>query len=163
VAVACLVALCALTAFMMEAVNQVFAWQKWPLFDWRSQVAQAVEYPFTKGILVTGMLVTTLIPTMIHIAVGLEHVFAAPTPDSRAAAALITGDMPPSAKQKVADVMVARAWCIVPVSCAAIALVLALAALIGLAAAPLGLTLADIAYCSASLIDGPCAWADRAR
>jgi hypothetical protein len=160
IAIACLAGLCVLMALILEALNQFFLWHGMPAINWRGQVALAVEYPLTKGILVTGMLVTTLIPTMIHIAVGLEHAFTAPTPDTRAAAALIKDDMSAGDKQFVADVMVARDWYLYPCFAFAAILVLALAALIGLGAAPLGLTLADIAYCSASLIDGQCPWTD---
>lgn len=160
IAIACLAGLCVLMALFLEALNQIFLWRGISEIDWRGQVALAVEYPVTKGILVTGMLVTTLIPTMFHIAVGLEHAFTAPTPDTHAAAALIKDDMSTGDKQRVADVVVARDWYLYPCFAFAAVLVLALAALIGLGAAPLGLTLADIAYCSASLIDGPCPWTD---
>lgn len=160
VALACLVVLAGLTALILEAMNALFQWINLPIFDWRSQVGLAIEAPFTKGWLVTGTLLTTLIPTAIHLAVGWWHIASAWTPESRAAASLISDNMRASEKQKVIGVMRRRQLWYVPTSFASLVFVGGIIWLYGTTVRPIGKTLSDVAYCSASLVRGHCTWND---
>lgn len=105
-AVLCLLGLAAVAAFTLEAFNLVVAYFGWPEFDWRSQISLARAYPFTLGLFVTGMLLTTLLPTIIHLTLGLGYAFTAYYPSSKEKAALISDDMSTSEKQNVARYLV---------------------------------------------------------
>ena len=156
VAVICLVALCAVAAIILELANAVFVSRGWPIFDWRQQMEQAIRAPFTEGFLVTGMLVTTLVPTLLHVGVGLGHLFASALPDCRACAALITDTMPTSDKQKVARVLVYRKLCWIPGLVLTLVGAAYVIALFTTVLGPVGQSLGFVAECAASLVNGEC-------
>ena len=143
--------LAALAAFTLEAFNLFAATLEWPAFDWRSQISLARAYPFSAGLFVTGMLVTTLLPTIIHTTLGLGHAFTIWTPSAKGAAALISDDMPTSAKQKVARVMVYRRLWYIPAFVLVCGLIWGLS-LIALFGEPLGYYLEKTALWSAALL-----------
>lgn len=119
---------------------------------------QAIRAPFTEGILVTGMLVTTLVPTVIHVGVGLGHICAAFLPDCRSAASLINDDMSVGEKQRVAAVLVYRKLCWIPGMALAVIGTVWVFFLLSLVVGPVAQTLGLVAECAASLVNGECTW-----
>ena len=58
--------LAAVLPFVLEGLNQIFGWV---VVNWREYLAKASSDPLGEGLVVTGMLVTTLIPTFLHLCV----------------------------------------------------------------------------------------------
>jgi hypothetical protein len=71
----------------IEVINAVLSVTGRPPFDWRAVVLRANEAPFSEGVFVIGMLLTTLLPTFIHLTRGLAGMAAAWTPGAAEAAA----------------------------------------------------------------------------
>jgi len=71
----------------IEAINAVLSLTGRPSFDWRDVVLRANEAPFSEGLFVIGMLVTTLLPTFVHMTRGLAGIAAAWTPGAAEASA----------------------------------------------------------------------------
>lgn len=71
----------------IEIVNAVLSVTGRPPFDWRDIVFRAYEAPLSEGLFVVGMLITTLVPTFVHITRGLAGIAAAWTPGAAEAAA----------------------------------------------------------------------------
>lgn len=71
----------------IEAINAVLSVTGRPPFDWRGVVVRANEAPFSEGLFVIGMLLTTLLPTFIHLTRGFAGIAAAWTPGAAEAAA----------------------------------------------------------------------------
>jgi hypothetical protein len=71
----------------IEIVNAVLSVTGRPPFDWREIVSRAHEAPLSEGLFVLGMLITTLVPTFVHITRGLAGIAAAWTPGAGEAAA----------------------------------------------------------------------------
>jgi len=57
--------------FFIEITNVVFAAMSGPNLEWRLMLGAAIDDPLGGGILVTGMLLTTLIPTVLHLSMAL--------------------------------------------------------------------------------------------
>lgn len=55
------------------------------LVEWRSMALDALDFPFTKGFMITMMLLSTLVPTALHLFMGLGAVFYAWMPGRVAA------------------------------------------------------------------------------
>ena len=70
IAFACLTFLAFALPFAIEAFNAAIAVAGIPQVEWRSLLETARRAPFTEGLMVTGMLITTLLPTVVHLAVG---------------------------------------------------------------------------------------------
>ncbi len=71
----------------IEIINSVLSLTGRDAFDWREVVLRANEAPLSEGLFVVGMLITTLVPTFIHITRGLAGIAAAWTPGAAEAAA----------------------------------------------------------------------------
>ncbi len=71
----------------IEIINAILSVTGRDAFDWRDIVTRANEAPLSEGLFVIGMLVTTLVPTFVHITRGLAGVAAAWTPGAAEAAA----------------------------------------------------------------------------
>ena len=71
----------------IEVINAVLSLAGRAEFDWRDIVLRANEAPLSEGLFVLGMLVTTLVPTFVHITRGLAGIAAAWTPGAAEAAA----------------------------------------------------------------------------
>ncbi len=71
----------------IEIINAVLSLTGRAAFDWRDIVLRANQAPFSEGLFVIGMLITTLVPTFIHITRGLAGIAAAWTPGAAEAAA----------------------------------------------------------------------------
>lgn len=155
VATACLIGLVALTAMLLEAANVYSAWRGIAEIDWKTQIELARSYPFSKGILVTGMLATTLVPTAIHLTLGLGHAMTVWSPTAHETASLIHAKMPISAKQAVASVMLYRRLWMLPAFVVVCALGWVLFAAFSTWITPLGLFLEQVAIASAALISQP--------
>jgi hypothetical protein len=154
-AIACLVGLVALTAMVLEAANLLFAWRGMAQFDWKSQIDLARSDPVGQGILVTGMLATTLVPTVIHLTLGLGHAMSVWSPSAQNTADLIQDDMATSAKQKVAYVMLYRRVWMLPAFILVCLLGWGLFAAFSTWVEPFGRLLEQVALASAGLIPTP--------
>ena len=154
VAVTCLVWLVALTALVLEALNTIYAWYGIPEFDWKSQIELARNYPLSKGIMVTGMLGTTLLPTVIHMTLGLGHAMTVWSPPAQKTAGLIDDDMPVSARQAVARVMLYRKLWMLPAFALVCLLCWGLFSAFSAWVKPIGLLLEQVALHSSGLISG---------
>ncbi|MEL6476331.1 MAG: hypothetical protein AAFR17_03315 [Pseudomonadota bacterium] len=71
----CLILLAAILPNAIALANLVLPE---PGVDWDERAAQAVRDPFGAGFMVSGMLLTTLVPTAIHLWDGLRGVLVAP-------------------------------------------------------------------------------------
>lgn len=76
----CLIVLAAALPNMIELINLLLPWLKVAPTDWQTFLTSATNDPFGSGLLVWGMLVSTLFPTFIHLAVGFKALFDALTP-----------------------------------------------------------------------------------
>lgn len=85
-ALVCLVVLAALLALAFESRNQFGSGVPW---DWRNIAEAAARAPFTEGILVTGMLATTFVPTLLHLGFGFYGLHLAFAPDQSGIRALL--------------------------------------------------------------------------
>ncbi|MGF1477304.1 MAG: hypothetical protein ACFB6S_17300, partial [Geminicoccaceae bacterium] len=66
-----LVALAFILVFGIELANLTFGLEGEGRIDWQGQLALARDAPFGAGLLVTMMLFTTLVPTVMHLGLGL--------------------------------------------------------------------------------------------
>lgn len=71
----------------IEVINAVLSVTGRAPFDWQDVVLRANAAPFSEGLFVIGMLITTLLPTFIHFTRGMAGVAAAWTPGAAEAAA----------------------------------------------------------------------------
>jgi len=71
----------------IELINAVLSVTGRAPFDWRDIVLRADAAPLSEGLFVIGMLITTLVPTFIHLTKGLAGIAAAWTPGAAEAAA----------------------------------------------------------------------------
>ncbi len=155
VAMASLIGLVALTAMALEIAAVLLVRIGAPEFDWRSQIELARAYPFTEGLLVTGMLATTLLPTAIHLTLGIGHAMSVWSPSAQDTAKLIHDDMAASAKQAVARVMLYRKLWMLPAFLVVCLLGWCLFAAFSAWVEPFGLLLEQVALASAGLITMP--------
>ncbi len=72
-----------------------------PPVDWVSFAEAARDTPYTAGLVVTGMLFTTLIPTALHMTTGVTALVLRPLPGRGWAAGLLGADGGPSTGEKV--------------------------------------------------------------
>ena len=72
----CLVALALALPLAIEGMNSLISLLGGAPIDWRAMLATARAAPFTEGLMVTGMVLTTLLPTLIHLALGLGGLFS---------------------------------------------------------------------------------------
>ncbi len=75
----------------IEVINAVLSVTGRPPFDWQAVVLRANEAPLSEGVFVIGMLLTTLLPTFVHLTRGLAGMAAAWTPGAAEAAAGLRG------------------------------------------------------------------------
>lgn len=142
----------------IETTNRLLAAAGVPAIDWRARLQQAVEAPLSQGLFVTGMLFTTLVPTLLHVAAGLFGVFAVWSLAAREAARLIpadpAGSMSPRAQQRAAWLLVRRRLWLIPAALSCIPLVAVLAYALTFLTGPLGRFLADLALWSIGWAQG---------
>ncbi len=74
-ALVCVIGLTLALPVALELVNLALRSGGLAPVPWRAMVETATRQPLTDGLLVTGMLATTLVPTMIHVGVGLHGSF----------------------------------------------------------------------------------------
>lgn len=146
----------------IEAINAVLAGFGRETFPWRALVNAALEEPLSHGLFVIGMLVTTLVPTFIHLTDGLAGVFAAWTPGaSKVSASLIENpgedkEIRPSVRQDaIRTLWIARLW-YVPAAIVALLLFVGIVLAFSLAGQPIGKILTTVALCSSSWSHGQC-------
>jgi hypothetical protein len=130
-------------------------------FDWRDAADQALKAPWTEGLLVTGMLLTPLIPSVTALTVGFAALAAPATPGARSAAEAIPAEGGSNDAELLRHVTravhVSWLWYL-----PALVMSLAMFALIWLALGqleiPAGRFLHDLALCSTAWSHGQCAW-----
>ncbi|MGN6363251.1 hypothetical protein [Asticcacaulis taihuensis] len=98
VALACLVLIVVVTACMFEAFDNYLSGAH---FSWRSEVLLAIEAPFPNGILLCGILLTTMIPTFIQLWYGCLGIVSAPSTSNEVLLQKINEGISTSQKQYV--------------------------------------------------------------
>jgi len=63
---------------LIEIANFVFSRSGMRVIVWQDQVTKAIESPVTHGIFLIGLLITTLVPTAIHMYYGLASIWRMP-------------------------------------------------------------------------------------
>ncbi|MCW2307056.1 hypothetical protein [Rhodobium gokarnense] len=138
----------------MEWVNIFYVKIGLPVVDWRTQLDAAVSAPLTEGLLVTGMLATTLIPTVIHLTVGLTALPLAFNRSSRRLAAAIPDDpaqpIRASARHAIVRALQWRRFWLVPASLVTVGFLSLLSYTAYAFHLPFGRMLADLALWSTS-------------
>lgn len=109
-AMACLGLLAALSAFLLETTNLILVQiGQNTAINWKKIMYNSVEQPFDPNSwLVVGMLGTTLIPTAIHIGVGLGGIVQSLHPGTAKAVRRISDTMTISDIQEVAHALARR-------------------------------------------------------
>lgn len=156
-----MVGLAALLPNAIEALNAAFAAGGLATFNWRDIMARAVKAPWTDGLFVTGMMLTTIVPAAVHFITGFAGAFARFSPATRTAADMLSEH--PEVAPAPSDVgpvkltlILARVWYIIAIA-VTIALIAGVAALISQTHASVADFLARIALCSTSWSHGKCA------
>jgi hypothetical protein len=125
---------------------------------WTANLEAAARDPGGAGLMVIGMLVTTLVPTFIHLVAGLAGVFFAHSRDMRAFAASIPSFeqapvLPERLKQEIVR-RVRHAWLWrIPAGIAVALAMYGVYVLFGYVFEPFGKVLADAAYCGGALVN----------
>jgi hypothetical protein len=70
-AISFLLAIMWLLPAALTAANGLLIWLDWPTFHWRHLMDFVWNDPLGRGLMITGMLVTTLIPTALHLVAAL--------------------------------------------------------------------------------------------
>ena len=156
VAALCLTFLALAAPALLEAAGRLSQSLGGPRVVWRDFVSVAVDDPLGKGIFVTGMLATTLIPTFLHLVAGSFGVVAALWHGRADAAAIVENwsSATPREKQQVINTLVhGRAFWFGPSLLIALAIIAALLWLVfGVLPFQLGHRLADLALWSGNLV-----------
>jgi len=153
-ALICLIVLVFLMVFLIEAVNLFGAWRDWHLIDWRAMVDKAHKPPIGNGVMIFGMVFSTLIPTAIHLGVGVWGLFVAKIPHSQEAVGYLQDDaqfiVEPYQQDVVAKLLVARQnWLIPFIGVTLVVAIILTALLMGLA--PFASCLMSVANFAATL------------
>ncbi len=159
---ALMVALAAVLPNAIEGLNRAFAVAGLATFDWQSMVARAVGAPWTDGLFVTGMLLTTIVPASVYLVVGLAGVLARYTPAAQTAAASLSEhpEVPPTPSEAgpvKLTLILARVWYLVAAALT-IGLIALVSAAISYSHAPAGQFLSKVALCSTAWSHGRCGW-----
>jgi hypothetical protein len=158
----CLILLAMLLPNVIELANLALYSLGWPVVEWLSLLDSARDAPFTKGIFVTGMLATTLLPTVLHLCCGMWALLLGLRRDTTKLAQLIPDDgsdfKVPDDKHKIIDAIKRRGFWLLPAS---VLIVLALGGLYHVVFNLLlhqsaGGFLADLAVCSTVWAHGTC-------
>jgi hypothetical protein len=137
---------------LLQLANRGFDALGWPLVEWSVYLDAARKDPFGAGLLVTGMLLTTLIPTILHL---LAAGVALALPWIGGATIDRLADKPsPTLLDRMGFVgliflSVLLSWAALVV--VSVTLWEAVAAFVG----PLGQSLADLAYAAGRMVGGP--------
>jgi len=157
-----MVALAALLPNALEGLNFLFAFAHLPRFNWQSLVYKAVNAPWTDGLFVTGMLMTTIVPPSAHLIVGLAGMLTRYTPGAKTAADSMS-DHPeaPLTQNERGPVKLtlifSRIWYLIA-GALTVGMIAGASALIYLTHAPVAQFLSHVAFCSTSWSRGQCPW-----
>ncbi len=157
-----MIALTALLPNALEGLNLLFGLADLPPFNWRALAMKAVQAPWTDGLFVTGMLMTTLVPASAHLTIGLAAALARLTPGSRTASESLSDhpETPISANERAPvklAVIFSRLWYVIAALVTA-GLIAGAGVLIFITHAPVAEFLFKIAECSTVWSKGQCAW-----
>jgi hypothetical protein len=166
-----LLALAVLLPNGIEIINTLLGLFGREPFAWQALVTAARQNPLSEGLFVVGMLITTLVPTLVHLTVGLAGIIAAWTPGSAKAAAglreelepvfdsngeLVHTAIRPSVRQDARRALIlARLW-YVPSFMVAVGVFFGIAALLSALDLPPGQLLEKLALCSSAWSHGQC-------
>jgi hypothetical protein len=165
VAVLLMVALAALLPNAIEAMNRLFALAGLSIFKWRDLVGNAVKAPWSEGLFVTGMLLTTIVPACTHLIVGLAGTLARFTPGALTAASYLSShpEVVPTLHEQgpvKLTLILSRLWYLAAIA-ATLALIWLASFAIAATHAPVGSFLQQVALCSTSWSHGECRWTER--
>lgn len=160
VGLACLAGLAALLPNVIEGLNAISRLVQSDIrIDWESYLVAAVTKPFSGGFFVTSMLLTTLLPTVIHLGYGLFGVLSAFTPSAKEALRILEAGEDRDSDitlSRVVRILQWRAMWHVPAFLIASIATLAFAYGVFHLAAPVGSLFASIAECSTWWSHGEC-------
>lgn len=154
-----LVALAVIIPNVIELANIILSLMPGTIYiDWRSMVLAAVEDPFGKGLAVTGMLLSTVIPTVLHLIYGIGGMFMAWSKDTRALAEevpYVTGsdnqpEVDGAIRNRIHDVYIWSYFWYIPASVLVSGVFYSLYSLLVWQGASFGQFLKEIAFYSAS-------------
>ncbi|OGL60719.1 MAG: hypothetical protein A3J27_08630 [Candidatus Tectomicrobia bacterium RIFCSPLOWO2_12_FULL_69_37] len=134
----------------IQGMNRGFVWVGWPAVEWDGFLEAAAAAPFSQGLMVNGMLLTTLIPTALHFLVGLTILTIRPMPGQRLMAKWVEGHR--------GKRLMVETWCLAAfvVSCGIfLAGCYLLWQAVALSGATVGGYLYEMALWSARLVGGP--------
>jgi hypothetical protein len=157
-----MVMLAALLPNALEGLNYVFLVAELPPFNWQAMVDKAVATPWTDGLFVTGMLMTTLVPASAHLTVAVASVLTRFTPGAGMAADAISDHpavpLSPQERRPVYLTLVfSRMWYIPGVMVTA-GVIAAGSAAVYYSHTPVAQFLSRVALCSTSWSHGNCKW-----
>lgn len=109
IAFMCLFGLAFVSGLTLETASLAIEYLGLPPLRWQDMMVQAINAPFPSGLLMIGMLLTTLAPTLLHLVAGLAAILAMATPGAHAHAARITDDIDAESRQIVAAYYFRRA------------------------------------------------------
>ena len=161
-----LVFLAVILANGIEFFNYLQSLQNLPQLKWLSQVEEAEGEPWNKGLMVMGLLLTTLMPTFLHIVAGLAGIFLAWTPDARRLVAEIPYKPGDETQPSLAEIRKdeifwtlyrGRFWLVVAVPLTFLLMAILFEAF-SVFVYPYGHFLAAVARCSTAWSHGQCEW-----
>jgi hypothetical protein len=146
----------------IELVNILLQASGGAPFEWRSFASRAATAPWTEGLIVTGILLTSLVPTFTQLVVGLAGVLARFTPGSEIAAGRITEhpEVTPTQAETACVQRVARRsrlWYI-PASAIVAAIMFGGYRFVTIQVTPPGKFLMEASYCATAWSQGECPW-----
>ena len=162
----CLPVLAAALANGLSIANWLFSVIGHHEIDWLSRLTQAAVDPWGAGLVVSGMLLTTLLPVFLAVVAGFSGLFFAWNPNTQQLAQQIPYDPTLKEQEEMSEVfkdklqgalLRARLW-YVPATLLTLALFAGLFEAFSYTIQPYGHFLADVARCSTVWSHGQCAW-----
>jgi hypothetical protein len=155
-----------LPANSISATNFIITKFGLPEFDWLLRLKFAAYDPWGAGILLSGMLATTLLPVFVHTVVSLSGIFFSWTPNAKELALRIPFNakakkqkaMPEVLKEETQRALLRTQFWYVPATIITIAIFACIFEAFSYTIKPYGLFLAGVARCSTAWSHGDCAW-----
>lgn len=157
-----MVALAAMLPNALEGLNHFFEFVHLPRFDWQALLRKTIAAPWTDGLFVTGMLMTTIVPASAHSIVAVAGLLARFTPGAATASDSIS-DHPDAhfsegEKRTVKlTLILSRTWYLAGAIITAL-LIGGISAILYLTHTPVAQFLGNVALCSTSWSHGECPW-----
>ena len=157
----CVIALAVVLPIGLELADLLLSIFGRGSFDWRQAADQALRAPWTEGLLVTGMLLTPLIPSIAALTIGLAALVVPFTPGAAVAVEAMPeeggSDDPALLRHVTRTVYVSRLWYI-PALLVSLAIFALIWLALDLSGLHIGRFLHDLALCATAWSHGECVW-----